>query len=248
MTQYDSQKVGRVLIVSRDFVASRYIGDSMQQNGLSVENSVDLSAASERLSRRKFEAIVVDLSFGHSAVYFMQQIRNSPSNRTVVTFAITNDQEDISLALKHGFSFVLERPLTAESIANTLKVAYGMIVRERRRYFRHPTVVPAVLQRKEASEVYVRTINVSEGGIAINTLIPLAVGLQVNIEFTLRDPKLMIKADGKVCWQNANGDAGLAFGFIPFDMASGLQQWLSLKLELQLPSHLAEKFGRSQKQ
>jgi DNA-binding NtrC family response regulator len=157
MSHCDSEKIGRVLIVSRDFVASRQISEAMQENGLSVEACVDLASAFEGLNRRKCEAIVVDFSFGHNATHFIHEIRNSASNRTVVTFAITNDQEEASLALKQGFSFVLERPLRAESIARTLRVAYGMIVRERRRYFRYPIVVPAVLQRN-TGEVFVRTV------------------------------------------------------------------------------------------
>ncbi len=245
MSHYDSQKVGRVLIVSGDLAASRQISEAMQENGLSVEASGDLSLASDRVSRRKFEAIVVDFSFGHKTADFLQQLRNSASNRTAVTFALTNDQEDTSLALKQGFGFVLERPLTAESVAHTLKVAYGMIMRERRRYFRYPIGVPAVLEQ-DHTEVYAHTINVSEGGVAIRMTIPLVVGSETHIEFTLFDPKLMIKAEAKVCWNNENGEVGLSFGFVPFEMASALQQWLALKLEKILPPHVAEKFGSSQ--
>ena len=51
----------------------------------------------------------------HRVTYFLQQIRNSASNRTAVTFAITSDQNDTSFALKQGFSFVLEHPLSPES-------------------------------------------------------------------------------------------------------------------------------------
>jgi hypothetical protein len=45
MSHYDSQKVGRVLIVSRDLAASRQISKAMQEDGLSVEAAVDLSVA-----------------------------------------------------------------------------------------------------------------------------------------------------------------------------------------------------------
>ena len=198
MVDIDAQTLGRVLIVSNDFIASREIRDALREYGLLVEVSVDLSIAAEWVNRRKYEAVAVDLSFGHNATYFLQQIRDSASNRTAVSFAITTNQDDTAFALKHGFSFVLERPLTAESIAHTLRVAYGMIVRERRRYFRYPTVVPAVLHRGEAAEIYARTINVSEGGMAICTSVPLTAGSETNVEFTLVDPKLMIKAEGKV--------------------------------------------------
>ena len=117
-----------------------------------------------------------------------------------------------------------------------------MIIRERRRYFRYPIVVPVVFQAKAGSEIYARTINVSEGGMAIRTVVRLVVGSETNVEFTLLDPKLMIKAEGKICWHNESGDTGLSFLFLPFDIASALQQWLALKLEKRLPIRVAETF------
>jgi ActR/RegA family two-component response regulator len=236
MSSIEQQKLGRVLLVSRDFAATRQIGDAMQEHGMSVEISTDISLAWEKLSRRKYEAIVVDASLGQKALYLFQQIRQSTAHRTAVTFAITDDQSDTALALKHGFGFALERPLTQESIAHTLKVAYGLILRERRRYFRHPVIVPAVLSRK-ASEIFARTINISEGGVAIQTSVPLEPGLEAGLEFTLDDPRLRIKCDARVCWQNEDGKAGLSFVAMPFDLISALNQWLALKLEELLPSH-----------
>jgi DNA-binding NtrC family response regulator len=144
-------KVGSVLLVSRDAGAVRQVSDVLQRHALAVETSVDTSAALDRLSRRKFEAVIVDLSIGGQANGFLQQIHVSASNRTAVTFAVSSNSEETASALKQGFSFTLERPLTPESISHTLKVAYGLIVRERRRYFRYPVVVPVVLSGKAAS-------------------------------------------------------------------------------------------------
>lgn len=245
MLDVGSWKVGRVLLVSRDYEASRQISDTMQEHGLSVEASIDIAAASNRLSRQKYEVVLIDLALGPKAILLLHELRNSASNRTAVTFALTTDRDDTALALKHGFRFVLEKPLTSESIWHTLKVAYGLIVRERRRYFRYTTVVLAVLSRKAESEVYARTINVSEGGIAVCTSTPLPVGTETTVEFTLSDPKLRIKAKGKVCWRNDDGVTGLAFVFIPSEMASGLRQWLALKLEKQLPASVVGKFRDS---
>jgi hypothetical protein len=144
--------------------------------------------------------------------------------------------------LKQGFGFVLQRPLTPESIGHTLKVAYGLIVRERRRYFRYPVAVPVVLSRKAAPEVFGRTVNISERGMAVSTSTPLAPESEATVQFTLPDPSLQITADSKVCWNNEKGDSGLSFVFLPFDLASELQAWLAHKLEEQFPPSVAEKF------
>lgn len=244
MYESKNHKVGTVLIVSRDEAASRQISDVLNEHALGAETSVDTSAALDRLARRKYEALIVDLSLGGQAEGFLEQIRASPSNRTAVTFAVTSEY-DTAYALKRGFSFVLEKPLALESIRHTLKVAYGLIVRERRRYFRFPVSVPAVLNRKSAAEVYGRTINISERGMALRASIPLAPGSEGTAQFTLPDPPLSITAESKVCWSNEEGDAGLSFLFLPFDMASELQAWLARKLEDEIPQLVADKFRPS---
>lgn len=238
----DSRNIATVLIVSGDLEATRQITDVLQQQALSVEFSIDTSVALEKLSQRKYEALLIDLSLGAKALHFHRQVRNSASNRTAITFALTTSREETAFALKQGFSFALERPLIAESVAHTLKVAYGLIVRERRRYFRCSVAVPAVLSRKAAPEVYAQTINVSEGGLALRSSTILASSLEATIEFTLTDPKLHIKAYSRVCWHNEKGEAGLSFILMPLEMASGLQQWLALKLEKQLPVSVADRF------
>ncbi|MGB0109585.1 MAG: hypothetical protein WBP52_13905, partial [Terriglobales bacterium] len=145
--------VGTVLLVSRDAIASRQLTDAMQQLAVSVEVCVDISAAADRLSRRKFEGVVIDLAIGGQGLVCLEHVRASASNRTAVIFTLTSSSQETAHALKAGSSFVLQRPLTSESIGRTLKVAYGSIMRERRRYFRYPVVVPVVLNRKMAAAV-----------------------------------------------------------------------------------------------
>ena len=239
-------RVGTVLLVSRDEIATRQVTDAMQQLGVSVEVCVDISAAADRLSRHKFEGVVIDLALGdqglvNQGLVCLEHVRASASNRTAVIFTLTSSSEETAHALKAGSSFVLQRPLTSESISNTLKVAYGFIVRERRRYFRYPAVVPVVLNRKMAAPVFGQTVNISERGMALRTLTPLAPGSEATVQFTLPDSLLRITAESRVCWNNEKGEVGLSFHFLPFDCASQLQSWLARKLEKQLPQLVTDK-------
>ena len=90
------------------------------------------------------------------------------SNRTAVAFAITSSSVETAYALKAGSSFALDRPLTFESLRHTLQAAYGMIVRERRCYFRYPISVPAAASKKGELEIFGETVNVSERGVAFS--------------------------------------------------------------------------------
>ena len=196
-----------------------------------------------KLERHKYEAVVIDLAFGDQPVIHPEQLRASPSNKTSVIFAITGNSDETGRALKQGFSFVLEKPLSPEAITRTLKVAYGQIVRERRRYFRCPIVVPVSFFRTSAPEVYGQTINISECGICLRTSTPLLPGTEGTTCFTLPGLPVGIRAESRVRWNNDKGASGLSFLFLPFDVASELQAWLALKLEECLPGSVAEIFS-----
>jgi len=240
-----SKFIGKALIVSEDAVITRQLVAALEELALSVEVCIKIGDALEHVNHSKFEVGVVDFSLGSNAKRFLEQMRASASNRTAVAFAITGNSLETASALKAGSSFVLERPLTAESIRNTLNAAYGMIVRERRRYFRYPISVPAAGSRKGKSELFGRTINVSERGMALSTSTPVMPGSELKIQFTLPSPRLDVTADCKVCWHNEEGHVGLSFLFLPSNLSSELQAWLAQKLEEQLPEVVVQRFQPS---
>lgn len=242
MTHLQNRAMGTVLIVSRDSIASRQIGDIFREHALDVEFSVDASAAVERLNRRKFEAVVVESSIASEAAACLRSVRSAPSNRTVVTFALTSGKDNTARALRDGFGFALERPLTPDSIRHTLRAAYGLIVRERRRYFRYSVNVPVTFSRRGIPEVFGRTVNISECGIALRTSTPLPPGTEGTAHFTLPGLPREIRAECRVRWSHEDGEAGFSFLFLPFNIASELQSWLAQKLEEELPPVVIEKF------
>jgi ActR/RegA family two-component response regulator len=243
MTEVPSTKfIGKALIVSEDAVATRRLAEAMQELALSVEVCIKVSDALDRVNHGKLEVGVIDFSLGNQATLFLEQVRASVSNRTAVTFAITSSSVETARALKAGSNFALERPLTLDSIRRTLKAAYGLIVRERRRYFRHPISCPAVLTRKGAPEIFGKTVNVSERGMAFSALTPLVPGLEVTVQFALSDPVLLVTAECRVCWNNDKGEMGLLFLFLPSNLSSKLQAWLARRLEERLPDPVSGRF------
>lgn len=240
-----SKLIGKALIVSEDAATTRQLAEAMQELALQVEVCLKIGDALDRVNHSKLEVGVIDFLLGTQATLFLEQLRASASNRTAITFAITSGSVETASALKAGSSFVLQRPLTFESIRHTLNAAYGLIVRERRRYFRYPISVPAAASRKGESEVFGRTINISERGMALSTSTPLMPGSELKIQFTLPNPHLDVTADCKVCWHNDQGQAGLSFLFLPANLGTELQTWLARKLEEQLPDAVTRRFQSS---
>lgn len=216
---------------------------ALQHLAFSVEVCITASAGLDRIRHRKVEVAVVDCAFGDKALALLEKIRTSPSNRTAVAFAITSSSAETARVLRAGASFALEKPLSPDSIRRTLNAAYGLMVRERRRYFRCPVCVPAVLSRGSQAEIFGKTMNISESGFGFATSTPLIPGTIATAQFTLPEPQLPISAECIVRWSNDKGEAGLAFSFMPLGVSRELQSWLAKKLEEELLAIKGEMTG-----
>ena len=81
--------MGCVLLVCADSALIQQLAEGMQQLAIATEVCVDVSTALRQLNRKKFEAMIVDLELAQAGE-MLGQVRLSPSNRTAVTFAITD--------------------------------------------------------------------------------------------------------------------------------------------------------------
>ncbi|HMJ20671.1 MAG TPA: PilZ domain-containing protein [Terriglobales bacterium] len=232
--------MGRVLLVCDDSAAIQQVADGMQQFAIATEVAHEFGMTLQLLNRQKFEAVIVDVGLGR-ADEILDQVRLSPSNRTAVTFAITDPLRPASLPIRPHF--LMEKPLSASSVGRTLKVAFGSIVRERRRSFRCPVMIPAVLL-SNGKEVNCQVVNVSEGGTAIAGSSSLTPGEQVTVLFTLPGQPDPFTVKSEVCWYDEKGQAGLRSLLISPEQKAALQEWLGAKLEEDLPESVAVQFRK----
>ena len=236
-----SLSMGSALVVSNDKAAIKQLSASMRQLAMSSELCNEISGALGLLNQRKFEAVVVDLQLGDQAKAVLEKIRLSPANRTAVLFTISGSDAETADAFKAGSNFVLRRPLSPTAIDRSLKVAYGLIVRERRRYFRCPIEIPAAICVPGKPAVHGKTLNISEGGVAIGTELLLKPGVPVKVQFTLPDREIQFDTDSTVCWSK-EGYLGFQFNSLSPQLTSELQEWLSRRLEESLPKFVSDKF------
>ncbi len=232
----------RALLVSNDPPTIELLSKSLEELAASTDVCRDIQSAIDHLNSRKFETVVVDLKLGEHSKDILERVRLSPSNHTTVAFAITDSTEESAIAFEAGSNYVLERPLSPTSIGPTLKTAYSLIVRERRRYFRCPISIPAAIGEHQAEEIHCQAVNISEGGMAIISSAPLQPGAQVAVQFTIPGQVRPFAAQSEVCWCDEQGRAGLRFLNLSFEHSSELREWLAQRLEESLPESVALKF------
>jgi len=94
-------------------------------------------------------------------------------------------------------------------------------------------------------EVRCGSVNISEGGMALSIFIPLSLGEEVQIQFTLPGCRVQFAAESTICWLKASR-FGVRFGSLSREHESELQEWLSRKLEEELPDFVTDKFRKEE--
>ena len=232
------------LLVSDDPVTIERFSLALRELSISPDVCQEAAGAVHLLSRRKFDAVIVDLQLREQSGVIMDEVRLSASNRTAVTFAISGGDVDATAAFRKRTGFVFERPLSTQSIRSVLKPAYGLILRERRRYFRCPISNPVTIVRRNMPEVRCQSVNISEGGMAVSTSVPLNAGEPVQVQFSIPGHKVPFVAESTICWLKT-GHLGVRFVSLSPERKSELQEWLSRKLEEALPESIARQFQKA---
>jgi diguanylate cyclase (GGDEF)-like protein/PAS domain S-box-containing protein len=238
--------IGLALLVSADPVTIQQFSLALRELSISPDACQDAASAGLLLKSRKFDAVIVDLQLGEQSGHILDEARLSPSNRTAVTFGIGDNDAKVTSAFRKKSQFVFERPLSAQSIHKTLKPAYGLILRERRRYFRYPVSIPVIIRSESMQEVWCDSVNISGGGMALSTQVPLLPGESVRVQFTLPDHTVPFFAESTICWSKT-GHLGVRFVSMSDEQKSELQVWLSQKLEETLPEFVAEQFRKEER-
>jgi DNA-binding response OmpR family regulator len=246
MTLPVSPSIARSLLVSSDPATIEQITEAMERLAVATDVCVDVAGALRILSSRKFDAVMVDFDLGDEASGVLGEMRQSPSNRTAPTMAIIRNKSELAQAYCAGSNFVLERPLSPQSLERTLSAGYGLIVRERRRYFRCRVRTRVALRRIDMRPAQSHTVNISEGGMEV-TAAPakLEPGTRVHVEFTLPDRMGKLTGACEVVWRNKRGHVGLRFRLMPLEQRCDLQEWLAEQLEKTLPEEVAERFRQA---
>jgi len=189
----------------------------------------------------KVEAVIVDTPRANASARFLDIVRSSPANRSAVTFAVSAGCKQ-NLASGEGPNFSFESPLSEEALRKTLKVSFGLIVRERRRYFRSPISIPATLRSDEFGSVSCQVLNISEGGMALNTPAKLRIKLRADVGFEIPNQLSWQIVKSEILWCDDSARVGIRFLSQTALQRVELQGWLARQLESSFPERVLKTF------
>src|SRR5437588_12541058 len=125
-------------------------------------------SALRKLTRERFEAIIVDCAGPRSAEVLLSA-RRAPCNKRAVAVAIVEPVVGLRSAFDIGAHFVLYKPVSTERAKSSFRAARALMKRERRRNLRIPIQIPVEISSQETgAHLKVTTTDFSEGGLAVS--------------------------------------------------------------------------------
>jgi len=182
--------------------------------------------------------VIVDCDDLPHGVELLKSIRTTRSNASSVAFAVLNGKTSTQEAFQFGANFVLQKPLTPLNATRCFNAALNFMVRERRRYFRHPMEVPVRVAGPGNRELMATTTNLSEGGMSIHSTAQFAKDTPLTLRFTLPQSSVTLELKGAVAWSDGSGRIGLRFVEVPQSSQYQLDKWLTDRAKNDLPESL----------
>jgi CheY-like chemotaxis protein len=223
------------LVLSHDLELVRVIRPTLEKLSIDVKLCQEARAGSDILLSDKFDAVIVDCDDLSGGLALLQGLRNTPSNKSSVAFAILNGKRTTTQeAFGMGANFVLQKPISMLNASRCFHAALNFMLKERRRYFRQPVKmrIEVVLEGKTLAAT---GTNISEGGMAVVLREALPKGATPHVKFRLPGSSIDFDVEAEVAWADFKGLAGLRFHHVPAAAQAQLEQWLDDCMEEEFP-------------
>jgi CheY-like chemotaxis protein len=223
------------LLLSTDAAAHTLLQRVLANVGIRTEICPAPAAGLRLLKSKKFEGIIVDCDDIDCGGDLLSILRGEGFTRNAIVFAVVNGSTSMSEAFSMGANFVLEKPLNAERATRCFKAACGLMVGERRRYYRHGIEIPIYLDFPKFPNVTAEMQDLSQGGTMLHSALALDLDAQGTFRFTLPETRANITGACEVAWRSGER-IGLRFSNIAKSTQAALEMWLNWKFLERFPN------------
>jgi c-di-GMP-binding flagellar brake protein YcgR len=215
------------LLLSSDDKIVRVLRRTLGDLDISVELCATSEIALRKLTRDRFEAIIVDCA-GPGAAAVLRSARSAPCNKRAVAVAILDPEIGLRSAFEIGAHFILYKPVSVERAKSSFRAARALMKKERRRNSRVSVHIPVEMSSSESGAHFkVNTSDLGEGGLALNLPRRSKPHGRWQLSFTLPGSATALKVDAEFAWEGTGTQVGLRFQNPSPEVARQLREWLS---------------------
>ena len=193
-----------------------------------ADHCADPDLTIRKLTRQRFEAVIVDCTEGEAAGQILRSARAAPCNKRAIAVALVDGATALGSAFELGAHFVLYKPISTERAKASFRAARALMKRERRRNNRVPVEVPVTLMFDNgAASQRTTSVDISEGGLAVKLPTRPKGSGNIRVLFNLPATETAIESDAQVAWEGSGRNAGIRFVDMAPEARTELKRWLN---------------------
>jgi CheY-like chemotaxis protein len=218
----------QALVLCSDEKTTKVLRRILSDLEIAVEFCGDADSAVRKLTRRRFEAVVVDCNDEDMAAQVLKSVRSAPCNKRSIAVAMIDGQTAVRSAFTLGAHFVLYKPISAERARTSFRAARALMKCERRRNTRVSIQIPvALVTENGARQRKAITSDVSQGGMSLKLSRRAQDSGPMRVKFTLPGTDHGIECAAEVAWEGDGSQAGIRFANLPSEQRDHLKVWLA---------------------
>ena len=214
------------MVVSRDWQEVSVLECILGGLHMDVEIEPEPEQALTRITKSKFDALIVDCDLNGSG-QFLERLQRVEKRSNTVPLVIMGGPHCNHRMDDTGALFAFEKPISVEQAVRTLSAARSMILDGRLRYHRVGLEVPVALDCKSQKRADGYLVNVSQGGMQIHTLDTIEATKALRVSFELPGVRSALKAQAEIAWQDKRGNLGIKFVKMLPKQQRTLRLWLA---------------------
>ncbi len=216
------------LLVSSDERTVRVLRRVLSDLEIDVEHCSATDDAIRRITRQRFEAIIVDGANAEEAGSVLRGAKAAPVNRRALGIVLVEAPVGLKGGFEMGAHFVLHKPLAVERAKASFRAVRALMKRERRLQLRVAVQIP--VECFGSGRYTANTIDLCEGGMAIqfSGRVAKESPLRFSLDLPGMDGKLELHGD--LAWEGDGDKAGVRFKDATDEDRSILRQWLNSQL------------------
>ena len=215
------------LILSTDEKILRVLRRVLSDLDIDVTHVTEAEAAIRKLTRVRFEAVIVDCHREETASHVLRSARSALCNKRAVAVAILDGAQAVRSAFELGAHFVLYKPISMEKAKASFRAARALMKCERRRNIRIPVEIPIALAFSGGDRIKSVSTDFSGGGMAIQLTRRNNPPGPLKVIFTLPGTEHEVECKAEIAWQSAGKQIGVRFTEVSSETQQQIKQWLA---------------------
>ena len=218
----------KALLVSSDDRTVRVLRRVLGDLEIDVEHCASGESALRRITRQRYEAIIVDGANAEEAGRVLLGAKSAPVNKRALSIVLVEAEVGLKGGFALGAHFVLHKPFAVERAKASFRAVRALMKRERRMQMRLVVQIPVACYAD--SRYKAKTMDLCEGGMAIRFIgrVPKENTLRFSLDLPGVDQSLEI--EGELAWGGSGDVAGVRFKDPTDDQRKILRKWLDKQL------------------